>query len=155
MTNLQAWNLPPPNLHPWYCWHSSWINCSTSLWSFNFIQPPSLMKKQCTKLCRHTQTPCMQYRENHTSPWPCWKMSHIWWTGLLKARGLVHGHRNCHWHSHREPHMSSWDQITQSKPCAHLLSQSKQESAGMKSRTSLDWNSVMQISICILHTLWR
>ena len=39
---------------------------------------------------------------NHTAGYP-----HIWWTGLLKAGGLVHGHRNCCWHSY-------WD------PCTHL-----------------------------------
>ena len=26
------------------------------------------MQNQCTNLCRHTQTPCMQCRENQTSP---------------------------------------------------------------------------------------
>ena len=34
--------------------------------------------------------------------------THIWWTRLLKARGLVRGPRNHHWHSNREPQMSSW-----------------------------------------------
>ena len=29
---------------------------------------PSIMRNQCTKLCRCTQTPCTQYREKQTSP---------------------------------------------------------------------------------------
>ena len=39
--------------------------------------------------------------------------------------------------------------------CMLIHEATTQESVGMKSRESLDWNSVMQISIPILHTLWR
>ena len=38
---------------------------------------------------------------------------YIWWTGLLKAGRLVHGHRNYSWHPNREPDMPAWGQITQ------------------------------------------
>ena len=116
---------------------------------------PNPMRNQCTKLCRLIWTPCMQFRENQTSPWPCCKISQIQWTGLLKARGLVNRHRNYCWHSSRELHMFSWGQIMWPKPHTHPWDWFKQENVGMKSRASLDWSSVMQISILIHHTLWR
>ena len=72
---------------------------------------------------------------------------------MLQERGLVHRHRNCHWHSKRKLHTSSWGQITWPNP--HTMRPFKQENAGMKSRASLVWSSVMQISILTHHALWR
>ena len=39
--------------------------------------------------------------------------SHIGWTGLFKTRGLLHRHRNYHWHFNKEVHKSSWGQNMQ------------------------------------------
>ena len=62
-TNLPAWNLPPTHLHLQQSWCSLEINCNTSLWCSNHIQPPSLMRNPCTKLCRHAWTTCIPQRE--------------------------------------------------------------------------------------------
>ena len=95
-TDLPTWNLSPTHPHIQRSWHSLQIDCNTSIWHSNHIQPSSL-KNLCTQLCKHTQAPFMPQRgkPHHilTSRYP-----NIPWTRLLKFRGLAHRPRNHCWH---------------------------------------------------------
>ena len=120
-TNSQAWNLPLLNLHLQQSWHSSQINCSTSPWCPNHSQNPSQVRNQCKNhldvyihLAHHTER--IKPHHNHVA-----RHTHIWWTGLLKTRGLVHGHRNFHWHPNRKPHIPGWGQAIWFHPHRKVL----------------------------------
>ena len=75
---------------------------------------------------------------NHAPRYP-----HLWWTGLLKARRLVHGHRNCHWYpKQRELHMPGLRPNHMASPTHSSMRPTKQESAGMKS------SCILRLKLC-------
>ena len=71
----------------------------------------NLMRNACTRLCRHTQSTLCATQQGKPHPDCAVGYHHVWWTRVLKVRGLVQGHRNSHWHSNREPHTCSWGQM--------------------------------------------
>ena len=80
----------------------------------------STKKHACLHRHLASNTERIRPHYNHAARHP-----HIWWTRLLKARGLVYWHRNHYWHPNRELHTPGWGQIMQPHLHTHLWEYSK------------------------------